>query len=172
MKIKDTAKKIKEKVKAKVAAKCAKKAKRKTGKSLAELLLIGGALTVCGCLGTTQPSRSQNLTIRDCAITIYGGGADTNGCAAVEIATQAMAIETSGTETQTATPTQTTDTKPDIDVTVGGKASGTAASGGILENAVNKLLGTDSTASSATTDSASTASGTTDGDCADGSCTL
>ena len=110
--------------KAKVAKKCAKAG------SLAFALLV-----VCGC--QQVPSRSQTLNIRDCEITIYGGCGETNGLAAVEIGTQAMSIENSGTESLT--PTQTTDTKPDIDVTVGGKA--TAGESGSVKEAATAGVG-------------------------------
>lgn len=121
--------KIKEKVaakvakgKGKVAAKCGK------GKACAAVALACGvAASLVGCQGLTSPSRSQNMTIRNCTINVYGRGTETNDVAGVEIASQAMSIENSGSETQAATPTQTTDVKPDIDVSVpvtrGGAAS-------------------------------------------------
>ena len=108
-----------DKAKAKIASKVAK-GKAKVAKKCAKACALAFALlVVCGC--QQVPSRSQTLNIRDCEITIYGGCGETNGLAAVEIGTQAMSIENSGTESLT--PTQTTDTKPDIDVTVGGKAN-------------------------------------------------
>jgi len=117
--------------KAKAEAKIAK-AKRKIarkckGKCAAVALACGVAAALVGCQGLTSPSRSQSLTISDCTINVYGCGTETNDVARVEIASQAMSIENSGSETQTATPTQTTDVKPDIDVSVpvtrGGAAS-------------------------------------------------
>ena len=135
MKVKD----IKKKVAAKVA-----KGKNKVAKKCGKCALVAFALLcVAGCLYPTAPSRSQNLTIRDCNIRIYGGGAETGDVARVEIASQAMAIETSGTENNTNTPTQTTDIKPDVDVnTTGGRTAG------ILESAISAgaaLLRGDST---------------------------
>lgn len=109
-----------DKCKKKAAAKVAKakgKIARKCGKA-AKVVIAIACLSVlfAGCQGTSTPSRSQTLTIKDCTINVYGSGTETNEVARVEIATQAMSIENSGTESQTATPTQTTDVKPDIDV--------------------------------------------------------
>lgn len=152
MDIKKAKKKATTKAKVKVAKKCSK-----VKKACACLALL---LAIVGC--QQVPSRSQTLTVRDCVITIYGGG-DTNGLASVEIGTQAMSIENSGTESLT--PTQTTDTKPDIDVSVGA-----AKGGGILETAASKLLGSSDSSSSDTTASQSATSSTVD--CQDGSCTI
>lgn len=152
----------KAKAKAKVAAKIAAKSKCKGGKcspcgdcsdgscspcsggkckpcAIAIALII--AATMCGCQGLTSPSRSQTLTMRDCNVYIIGSGdGTTNDVARVEIASQAMSIENSGTESQTATPTQTTDTKPDIDVNYNGPTKSVAdASQGVLESAVNVI---------------------------------
>ena len=138
--------KTKKDIKKKVAAKVAKgksKIARKCGKAcVAAFALLSLVLT--GCMGTTTPSRSQTLTLTECTINIYGSGdGTTNDVARVEIASQAMSIENSGTESQTSSPTQTTDVKPDINVNyaqgggitnrgTGGKATGGAA--GILES--------------------------------------
>ena len=160
-----------DKAKAKCASKIAK-GKAKVAKKCAKACALAFALlVVCGC--QQVPSRSQTLNIRDCEITIYGGCGETNGLAAVEIGTQAMSIENSGTESLT--PTQTTDTKPDVDVSVGA-----AKGGGILETAaaagVQKLLAPSASAtgvgSTATVSSSSCEGGncTYDG-CTDGSCT-
>ena len=112
------------------------------------------AATLCGC-GTTTPSRSQTLTLKDCTINIDGSGeGTTNDVARVEIASQAMQIETSGTETQTATPQYTTDVKPDVDVNYNGPTKTVAdGAGGIVEKVVDALV----------------PSGSADS-CADGSC--
>jgi hypothetical protein len=77
----------------------------------------------------------------DCTVNIYGSGdGTTNDVARVEIASQAMAIENSGTETQTATPTQTTDVKPDIDLNYNDPAKAAADSaGGVAESAVELI---------------------------------
>lgn len=160
MNIKKAKKKAKTKAKAKVAKKLAKK--------VAACAVI--LLAVAGC--QSVPSRSQTLTIKDCTINVYKGsaGADTNLVATVEIGTQTMAIENSGTETQS--PTQTTDTKPDVDVSVGA-----AQGGGILETAaaagVKRLLAPTANAVG-TGSSASVTTGCEDGscapDCTDGSC--
>lgn len=129
MKVKNIKSKVAAKVakgKAKVARKCGKAAKA------CAVVLCGGVLAagLSGCQGLTSPSRSQTLTLDRCTINIYGGGKYTNDVAQVEIASQAMSIENSGSETQTATPTQTTDVKPDIDVnlTKGGKAADATSS--------------------------------------------
>jgi len=159
MKTKDVKKKVAAKVakgKAKVAKKCGKCAK-----AIAAFLCLSALL--CGCQGTSTPSRSQNLTIKDCTINVYGSGTETNEVARVELATQAMSIENSGTETQTATPTQTTDVKPDVNLnyaqgggitnrgTGGARASGAAGILGSLtaeglamlkDYVVNKKSGT------------------------------
>lgn len=138
----------KAKAKAKVAAKLASKCKGgkcspcKGGKcspcAIAIALLV--AATLCGC-GTVTPSRSQTLTLKDCTINIYGSGnGQTNDVARVDIASQAMSIENSGTETQTATPQYTTDVKPDVDVNYNGPTKSVAdASQGVLESAVNVI---------------------------------
>lgn len=104
------------------------------------LALVLAAL--CGCQGTTTPSRSQTLTMKDCNVYVIGSGdgGTTNDVARVEIASQAMAIENSGTESQTSTPTQTTDVKPDIDVNYNGPTKSVAdASQGVLESAVDVI---------------------------------
>ncbi len=125
--------------KAKVAAKLASKCKGgkcspcKGGKcSLGAIALaFVVAATLCGC-GTVTPSRSQTLTIKDCTINIYGSGnGTTNDVARVDIASQAMSIENSGTETQTATPQYTTDVKPDVDLNYNGPTK--TASDGVSE---------------------------------------
>ena len=123
-----------DKAKAKCASKVAK-GKAKVAKKCAKACSLAFALlVVCGC--QQVPSRSQTLNIRDCEITIYGGCGETNGLAAVEIGTQAMSIENSGTESLT--PTQTTDTKPDLEVTVGGKA--TAGESGSVKEAATAVV--------------------------------
>lgn len=108
----------KSKAKSKVAAKC-KGGKCCDGgkcKTCAIALTFVLAATLCGC-GTVTPSRSQTLTLKACTINIYGSGnGTTNDVARVDIASQAMSIENSGTETQTATPQYTTDVKPDVDL--------------------------------------------------------
>lgn len=135
----------KEKAKAKVA-RAKEKIARKCGKA-AKVVIAIACLSVlfAGCQGTSTPSRSQNLTIKDCTINVYGSGTETNEVARVEIATQAMSIENSGTESQTATPTQTTDVKPDIDVHYNDAIkNATDASKGVLETlastSANKVL--------------------------------
>lgn len=115
MKVKDIKSKVAAKVakgKAKVAAKCGKKAAKACA-----LVAFCGVFAV-GCQGLTSPSRSQTLTLEGCTINIYGSGPDTNDIARVEIATQAMSIESSGTETQSLAPTLTTDVNPDVDLTL------------------------------------------------------
>ena len=109
-------------------------------KTCAVALALIVAATLCGC-GTVTPSRSQTLTLKDCTINIYGSGnGQTNDVARVEIASQAMSIENSGTETQTATPQYTTDVKPDVDVNYNGPTKSVAdASQGVLESAVNVI---------------------------------
>ena len=109
-------------------------------KTCAVALALIVAATLCGC-GTTTPSRSQTLTLKDCIINIYGSGnGTTNDVARVDIASQAMSIENSGTETQTATPQYTTDVKPDVDVNYNGPTKSVAdASQGVLESAVNVI---------------------------------
>jgi hypothetical protein len=163
VKVKVTA--AKAKAKAKVAAKIAAKAKCKGGKCspcgdgdcsdgscspcsggkckpCAIALALVLAATMCGCQGLTSPSRSQTLTMRDCTVNIYGSGdlGTTNDVARVDIASQNMMIENSGTESQTSTPTQTTDVNPDIDVNYNGPTKSVAdASQGVLESAVNVI---------------------------------
>ena len=153
----------KAKAKAKVAAKLATKAKCKDGKCspcgddcsdgscspcsggkckpCAIVLALVIAATMCGCQGLTSPIFSQTLMMKDCYVYIIGAGdGTTNDVARVEIASQAMSIENSGTESQTATPTQTTDVKPDIDVNYNGPTKSVAdASQGVLESAVNVI---------------------------------
>ncbi len=108
--------------------------------AVAIALVLAAALV--GCQGTTTPSRSQTLTMKDCNVYVIGSGdgGKTNDVARVEIASQAMAIENSGTESQTSTPTQTTDVKPDIDVNYNGPTKSVAdASQGVLESAVDVI---------------------------------
>lgn len=109
-------------------------------KTCAVALALLVAATLCGC-GTVTPSRSQTLTLRDCTVNIYGSGdGTTNDVARVEIASQAMSIENSGTETQTATPQYTTDVKPDIDLNYNGPTKAAADSaGGVAESAVELI---------------------------------
>ena len=130
----------------KVARAKAKIARKAKGCSVV-LAAFALSFALTGCMGTQTPSRSQSLTIKDCTIKVYGCGTETNEVPRIELATQAMRIKNSGTETQTATPTQTTDVKPDVNLNYaqgGGITNrgtgGAAASGasGILE----KLLGT------------------------------
>lgn len=129
--------KTKQDIKKKVAAKTAKgkaKVARKCGKAcVAAFALL--SLALAGCMGTSTPSRSQTLTITDTTINIYGSGdGTTNDVPRVELASQAMSIENSGTETQTSSPTQTTDVKPDIDVRYNDAlAAASTTSKGILE---------------------------------------
>ena len=177
--------KIKEKVAAKVAkgnAKVARKCgKGKAAKASALVLLCGVIAALTGCQGTTTPSRSQTLTFDDCKFYFYGGGdgPKTNEIARVEIGTQAMSIENSGSETQTATPTQTTDVKPDIDVTVPvnkANAGTSSAAGGALETVLSagaERLGNAIKGSSAksTQPQPKNAESCADGSCADGGCT-
>lgn len=132
---------IKGKVKGNVAAKCGR------GKTCAAVLMAALCTAMCGCLGTTTPSRSQTQTFDHCTFHIRGGGAETNELARLEIGTQAMAIETSGTENQTVTPTQTTDVRPDVNLNYaqgGGITNrGTGGSGGasgILESLTAESL--------------------------------
>ena len=136
MKVKTIKKKVAAKVakgKAKVAAKCGKCAK-----ACAVAVLMAVLCTAfSGCQGLTSPSRSQSLTLDHCTVNIYGGGRETNDVARVEIASQAMIIENSGSETHTATPTQTTDVKPDIDVAV----PVTKGSAGAASDALGSLVG-------------------------------
>lgn len=110
-------------------------------KPCAVALALFLAATLCGCQGLTSPSRSQTLTMKDCNVYIIGSGdGTTNDVARVEIASQAMSIENSGTESQTATPTQTTDVKPDIDLNYNDPAKAAADSaGGVAESAVELI---------------------------------
>lgn len=118
---------IKTKVAAKVAKGRAKVAKKcgKAKKSVASVLVLFGLCAgLTGCLIPSAPSRSQTLTIHDCTVHIYGGGAETGDVARVDMASQAMSIENSGSEAQTVSPSQTVDTKPEIAVGVGGSSAG------------------------------------------------
>ena len=111
-------------------------------KTCAVALALIVAATLCGC-GTVTPSRSQTLTLKDCTINIYGSGnGTTNDVARVDIASQAMSIENSGTETQTATPQYTTDVKPDVDLNYNGPTK-TASDGvgGIVDAVANAVSG-------------------------------
>lgn len=150
-------KKAKAKAKTKAKAKVAKKVAKKIAVCAALVLMLAGCQQV--------PSRSQTLTLRDCTINVYkGSAADTNLVAAVEIGTQTMAIENSGTETQT--PTQTTDTKPDVDVSVGA-----AQGGGLLETAaaagVKHLLAPSASAVGTGSSASVNSSGCAGGTCSD-----
>lgn len=143
--------------KAKVARKCGKAAKA------IAVALFASALFAAGCMGTTTPSRSQTLCIKDCTINVYGCGTETNEVPRIELATQAMSIENSGTETQTASPTNTTDIKPQTDVnTTGGRTAG------VLETALQAGASALMSKPSGTGSAATAPSGAA---CADGSCT-
>ena len=135
-------KSIKKRVEAKVA-KAKSKIARKCGKAAKAVLAIAClSVLLTGCMGTTTPSRSQTMTIKDCTINVYGCGKETNEVARVELATQAMSIENSGTETQTSSPTQTTDVKPDVNVNYaqGGGITNRGAGGGSAKGVIDKLL--------------------------------
>lgn len=136
---------LRAKAKSKVAAKVAK-AKAKVGKgcrNCAEsvaVLLAASVLMLAGCLAPDAPSRSQTITFDRSTVNIYGCGADsarTNEVARVELATQAMAIETGGNETQTQTPTM--DISPKTDLSYGG--GGAAGAVKSVANAVECVGG-------------------------------
>lgn len=134
-------------LKRKIARKC------KEGKVAIALALISAALIGC----QQVPSRSQTLTMRDCIVNIYGCGDSTNAVPTVEIATQAMSVENSGTETMT----PTNDIKPDLDVSVPVNRAGAAQSiGSTIGDAVAGLISGVSGASSTNKTA----------ECADGSC--
>ena len=169
---------IKAKVKGKVAAQCGKCG---LGKTCAAVLMAALCTAMCGCLGTTTPSRSQTLTFDRCTFNIRGGGADTNELARLEIGTQAMAIETSGTENQTVTPTQTTDVRPDVNLNYaqGGGITNRGTGGGsagILESLTAdslKLLKSYVVGKKSGTVTLTKKDGTTvTADCKDGECTF
>lgn len=173
MKIKSVKKKVETKVakaKVKIASKC-----KKAAKAVVAALCL--SVLFAGCQGTTTPSRSQSLTIKDCTINVYGCGTETNEVARVELATQAMSIENSGTETQTATPTQTTDVKPDIDVKYNDAIAGASvASKGVLEtltsagaSAVLELMSSKKTG---TVEVTKTDGSTATVECKDGQCSF
>jgi len=107
-------------------------------KPCAVALALALAAALCGC-GTTTPSRSQTINIRDCTVNVIGSGDNgaTNEVPRVDIISQGMQIETSGTETQTASPSYTTDVKPDVDLNYNDPAKVAADSaGGAAESAV------------------------------------
>ena len=187
--------KIKQKVAAKITkgkAKIAKKCGRR-GKTVAALLVAFAVTAVVGgCLRPAAPSRSQHLAFDDCTFVIIGGGDGgsnsgcTNDVARIEIGSQAMQVETSGTENNTNTPTQTVDTKPDIDVSIPvnkANAGTSGASMGALENVVgaagdwaaDKIRGSNDKGSSSAsaTPPADTASSAvpSGGECTNGACT-
>lgn len=110
-------------------------------KPCAIALALALAATLCGC-GTTTPSRSQTINVHDCTITVIGSGdgGTTNEVPRVDIISQGMQIETSGTETQTATPSYTTDVKPDIDLNYNDPAKAAAdGATGVAEGAVELI---------------------------------
>jgi len=167
--------KIKEKVAAKVARgkgrieRKVAKGKAKVARKVAAIAALFGILAFAGCMGTQTPSRSQTLTISDSTVNIYGtNGGETNDVPRVEIASQAMQIENSGSESQSAAPTQTTDVKPDIDVT----ATKGGAGGGILESVLRGIASPSGSDSAKTTDSTDACAGGSCGDnaCAGGAC--
>ena len=180
--------KCKDKAKAKVAKGKAKVARKCGAAAKAVIAAVCLSVLFAGCMGTQTPSRSQSLTIKDCTIKVYGCGTETNEVPRIELATQAMSIENSGTETQTATPTL--DIKPDVNVNYAqgggitnrgtGGVAGTGGAAGILE----KLLGslTDEGLAALKSALANKTNGTVtlqkkDGstvtaDCKDGSCTF
>ena len=168
----------------KVARAKAKIARKAKGCSVV-LAAFALSFALTGCMGTQTPSRSQSLTIKDCTIKVYGCGTETNEVPRIELATQAMSIENSGTETQTATPTQTTDVKPDVNLNYaqgGGITNrgtgGAAASGaaGIIESLTAEGLATLKdwiTSKKAGTVTLQKKDGSTvTADCKDGACTF
>lgn len=122
------------KARRKVATKCGKARRKVMAHIKMVVMLIGFAAIAVGC--NSVPSRSQTINVSDCAITVYGTTADcrTNEVAAVELITQAMSIENSGSESIT----PTADFRPDVDVSIPvNKANaGTSAAGGALESVV------------------------------------
>lgn len=175
--------------KAKTAAKVARaKAKiaRKAKGCAVVLAAFALSFALTGCMGTQTPSRSQTLTIHDCTINIRGCGTETNDVPRIEIATQAMSIENSGTESLTSSPTQTTDVKPDVNVNYaqGGGITNRGAGGGSAKGVIDKLLDslTDEGVAALKSALANKTNGTVtlqkkDGstvtaDCKDGSCTF
>lgn len=133
---------IKAKVAAKIAkgnAKIAAKCGGKKAKACAAVAALGLAAALAGC-GTVTPSRSQSLALKDCTINIYGSGnGATNDVPRVDIASQAMQVENSGSETQTATPQYTTDVKPDVDLNYNDALSAGASAAGSGANAAASL---------------------------------
>ena len=93
--------KCKDKAKAKVAKGKAKVARKCGAAAKAVIAAVCLSVLFAGCMGTQTPSRSQSLMIKDCTIKVYGCGTETNEVPHIELATQAMSIENSGTETQT-----------------------------------------------------------------------
>lgn len=118
------------------------------------------ALAICaGLLGCqTTPNRAQSLTFDNCTFKIYAGCA--SNAVPVEIATQAMAVETGGSESLT--PTSTVSPTTTISVPVN-KAGASQSVGSILGDAVASLFkdDADKTAGNGTVEG---------GDCADGAC--
>lgn len=143
--------------KAKTIAKM-KDLKRKIARKCKGKVAIAIAFLFAALVGCQQvPSRSQTLTMRDCVVNIYGCGDSTNAVPTVEIATQAMSVENSGTETLT----PTMDVRPTADVSVPVNRAGAAQSiGSTIGDAVAGLISGVSGASSTNKTE----------ECADGSC--
>lgn len=111
--------------KTKIKAKGARVKTKLMRKKRAKRAKIAGALLVLLVLGAgcaTQPSRTNNQTLRNCTITLYlgaGGDVAATGEAAPygDILTQNMIVETGGSETTA--PVHTVSPNVPIDVPVG-----------------------------------------------------
>lgn len=135
---------LRAKAKAKVG-----KAKAKVGRACrncaeaAAVLLAASVLMLAGCFTPDAPSRSQTITFDRSTVNIYGCGdaTRTNEVARVELATQAMAIETGGNETQTQTPTMDISPKTDLALEGGGTAGAVKSVASAAEAAVECVGG-------------------------------
>ena len=123
-------------VKEKVAAKVAK-GKAKVAKKCAKACVLALVLSlIAGCQNPAQRAQTADTRIQ-----IFGGSVTFGN----EFVSLAQANETGGNDAgQVATPTN--DIKPDIDVTVGGKAAAKTKSGALKDAAsavVDAVVGDD-----------------------------
>lgn len=125
-----------DKAKAKCASKVAK-GKAKVAKKCAKACVLALVLSlICGCQNPAQRAQTADTKIQ-----IFGGSVTFGN----EFVSLAQANETGGNDAgQVATPTN--DIKPDVDVTVGGKAAAKTKAGALKDAAsavVDAVVGDD-----------------------------
>lgn len=142
------------------------KARVRRARAVTSVLALAICAGLWGCQAT--PNRAQSLTFDTCTFNILAGAA--SNAVPVEIATQAMAVETGGSETLT--PTSTVSPTTTISVPVN-KAGASQSVGSILGDAVASLFkgGDGKQVDGGTVEGGECADGACEGGvCADGTC--